>query len=79
MNKFGIVFNHDESEYSVYEEVENELNAWSAIGHYRKQGRKVVLSISNAADKDAAMQEAEAMNKIYQYHKVENTLRRYLK
>jgi hypothetical protein len=78
MKKFGIVFNHDEHEYSVYSEVEIELNAWNAIEFYQKEGRKVELSIRNAADKDAAIREAEAMNEIYQYHKVEDTLRRYL-
>lgn len=78
MKKFGFVFNHDEHEYSVYPEVENELSAWNAIESYQKDGRKVELSIHYAADKDAALREAEAMNETYQYHKVKDTLGRYL-
>jgi hypothetical protein len=75
MKKFGIVFNHDEREYSV-SEVENESTASKAIESYQKEGRKVELSIHN--NKDEAMREAEAMNERYQYHKVEDTLSRYL-
>jgi hypothetical protein len=62
MKKFGIVFNNDEHEYSVYADIENEFNAWNAIECYQKKGRNVELSISNAADMDAAKREAEAMN-----------------
>jgi hypothetical protein len=77
VKKFGIVFNHDEKEYSVYCEVENDLNAWNAIESYQKEGHKVALSIRNAADEDTVIREAEAMNETYQYQRVESTLRRY--
>jgi hypothetical protein len=75
MKKFGIVFNHDEREYSVYP-LHDELRALENIKLYQKKAR-VELSIWNAAE-DAAMQEAEAMNETHYYHKVPDTLRRYL-
>ena len=78
MKKFGIVFNHDEREYSVYPELENGIIRAESIEFYQKKGIKVDLSILNAPDKDTAIREADAMNETYQYHKVEDTLRRYL-
>ena len=79
MKKFGIVFNHSEREYSVYPEFEDGKICMKSIEFYQKKGIKVELSIINAADKDAAMREAEVMNEPYQYQgPMEDTLRRYL-
>ncbi len=78
MKKFGIVFNHDEHEYSVYPEFEDGIIRKNSIEPYQNKGIKVELSIIDATDKDAAMREAEAMNETYQYHNVEDTLGRYL-
>ena len=78
MKQFGIVFNHDESEYSVYPQFEDGIIHMERFDFYQKKGIKVELSILDAADKDAAMREADAMNETYQYHKVCDTLKRYL-
>jgi hypothetical protein len=77
MGNFGIVINHDEHEYSVYPDVQNELSARDVIQRHQKEGRKIEFSILHAADKDEVVLEAEAMNEGYQYHWVEDTLRRY--
>lgn len=77
MKKFGIVFNHDERECSVYPEFEDGSIRMERFEFYKEKGIKVELSILNAADKDAAMREAEAMNETYQYREVNDTLRRY--
>lgn len=66
MKKFGIVFNHDEHEYSVYPEFEDGIIRMESIEFYQEKGIKVELSILNVADKDAAMREAEAMNETHQ-------------
>jgi hypothetical protein len=78
MKKFGIVFNHDEREYSVYPEFEDGKIRMESIEFYQKKGIKVELSIVNVADKDAATRKAETMNKTYQYQNVEDTLGRYI-
>jgi hypothetical protein len=77
MKTFGIVFNHDEHECSVYPEFEDGIIRVKSIDFYQKKGIKVELSIINAADKDAAIREAEVINQKYHYHKVEDTLGRY--
>jgi hypothetical protein len=78
MKNFGIVFNHDEREYSVYPEFEDGVIHQKSIPFYQKQGINVVLTIRNAADSNSAIQEAEAMNSTYHYHRVTDTLGRYV-
>jgi hypothetical protein len=73
VKKYGIVFNHDEDQYSVYE-VESEKSALNAIETYKKDGKRVELAIHDAADMDAALRIAEAMNETHHYHRVANTL-----
>jgi hypothetical protein len=75
MKNFGIVFNHDERECSVYPE-QGKIRIES-IDFYHKKGAKVELSIISAADTDAAIREMEVTNQKYRYHRVENTLGRY--
>ena len=62
MKNFGIVFNHDEGEFSVYPEFEGGIIHAKSITFYQKQGINVVLTIHNATDKDTAMRKAEEMN-----------------
>jgi hypothetical protein len=78
MKNFGTVFNHDEREYSVYPEFEDGKIHIGSIDFYQKKGINVELSTTHGADIDAAMQEAEVINQKYHYHKVEDTLGRYL-
>jgi hypothetical protein len=75
LRKFGIVFNHDDGEYSVYPE--DGVIRFKSIEFYQKEGIKVELSIINAADKDAAIRQAEVINQKYHYHNVEDTLGQY--
>ena len=76
MKKFGIVFNHDEREYSVYP-LHDELRALENIKLYQKKAR-VELTIWEAADRDAVMRAATAMNESRHYHEMPDTLSRYL-
>lgn len=62
----------------MYPEFEDGKIRMESIEFYQKKGIKVELKIVSAADKDTARREAEAMNETYQYHEVEDTLRRYL-
>ena len=76
MKNFGTVFNHDEREYSVYPEF-GKIRIGS-IDFYQKKGINVEFSITHGADIDAVTQEAEVINQKYHYHKVEDTLGRYV-
>jgi hypothetical protein len=78
MKRLGIVFNHDEREYLVYPEFEDGVIHQKSIDFYQKQGVNVVLTIRDAAENDTAIQEAEAMNATYHYHRVTDTLGRYI-
>jgi hypothetical protein len=49
MKNFGIVFNHDEREFSVYPEFEDGKIRVESIDFYQKKGINVELSIFNAA------------------------------
>jgi hypothetical protein len=76
MKNFGIVFNHDEHECSVYPE-HGKIHIGS-IDFYRKKGINVELSVISAADTDAAIQDTEVINQKYHYHRVADTLGRYV-
>jgi hypothetical protein len=78
MKNFGIVFNHDERECSVYPEFEDGKIRIGSIDFYRKKGINVELSIIGAADTDAANRETEVINQKFHYHRVEDTLGRYI-
>jgi len=80
MSKWAIVFNHDDHEYSVYPPVhplDDELRAMENIKLYQKKAR-VELTIWEAADRDAVMRAATAMNESRHYHEMPDTLSRYL-
>ena len=80
MSKWAIVFNHDDHEYSVYPPVhplDDELRALENIKLYQKKAR-VELTIWKAADRDAVMRAATAMNESRHYHEMPDTLSRYL-
>jgi hypothetical protein len=78
MKTFGIVFNHDEQECSVYPKLEGGIICMRSLDFYQEKGVRIELSIINAADKDAAIREAELINQKFHYHRVEDTLGRYV-
>jgi hypothetical protein len=78
MRTFGIVFNHDERECSVYPNLEGGIICMRSFDFYQEKGIKIELSIIKAADKDAAIREAEVINQNFHYHRVEDTLGRYV-
>jgi hypothetical protein len=68
MKKFGIVFNHDKKEYSVYP-IDNESSALENIKSYQKVAR-VDLTIWRVADMEEALQAARKMNEPRHYLEV---------